>query len=138
VLVPFGKQTVQGVILECLTSTSVAETRPVLALLETNPVLTPEQISLARTMAENSLSPLAACIDLMLPPGLSQRTETTYSLADRAASPPGENLSTVQKRLLKLLERRGPLRTSQLERALPQSELAGCGSGVGETRAGLN
>jgi primosomal protein N' (replication factor Y) (superfamily II helicase) len=137
VLVPFGKQTVQGVILERLTSTSVAETRPVLALLETNPVLTPEQISLARNMAENSLSPLAACIDLMLPPGLSQHTETTYSLAERAASTPGENLSTVQRRLLKLLERRGPLRTSQLERALPNQNWRAAVQGLAKQGLGL-
>jgi primosomal protein N' (replication factor Y) len=121
VLVPFGKQTVQGVILNRVEQPSVAETRPVLELLDPKPVLTPHLISLASWLAENNLTSLAAVIDLMLPPGLSQHTETVYSLSASGTDPdrwPPE-MPRTQERLLHLLQRRGSLRTSQLERALP-------------------
>ena len=87
VLVPFGKQTVQGVILNRVEQPSVAETRPVLELLDPKPVLTPHLISLASWLAENNLTSLAAVIDLMLPPGLSQHTETVYTLSEAGTDP---------------------------------------------------
>jgi primosomal protein N' (replication factor Y) len=81
VTVPFGKQTVQGVVLELVPVPSVAETKPVLDLLDPLPALTPVQIALAQWLAEETLSPLAACIGLMLPVGLNQQADTLYQLA---------------------------------------------------------
>ena len=51
VTVPFGKQTVQGVVLELASTPSVAETKPVLDLLDPLPVLTAAQIALAHWLA---------------------------------------------------------------------------------------
>ena len=48
VTVPFGRQIVQGVVLELVTQPSVAETKPVLDLLDPLPVLTGVQIELAK------------------------------------------------------------------------------------------
>lgn len=123
VLVPFGRQTVQGVVLEAVDQPSVPETRPVQQLLDPKPVLTPHLIALARRLADSSLTSIAACIDLMLPPGLSQHAETVHTLAaDEQARQEldPQSLTRTEGRLLKLLEQRGPLRTSQLERALPR------------------
>ena len=52
VAVPFGKQTVQGVVLRPVLFPSVANTRSVLELLETQPVLTPAQIALAEQVPD--------------------------------------------------------------------------------------
>lgn len=65
--VPFGRQQVQGVVFRLVAQPEVPETRPVLALLDSEPVLTRAQIELAGELAESTLSPLAACIDLMIP-----------------------------------------------------------------------
>ncbi len=115
VTVPFGKQTVQGVVLELTTTASVAETRPVLDLLDPQPVLTAAQIALAGWMADYFLAPPAAMIHLMIPGGLSQQADTLYALrgqAPAASRPP----SAVESRLTRLLEQRGPLRGRQIDR----------------------
>ncbi|HBX70411.1 MAG TPA: hypothetical protein DEH25_13795, partial [Chloroflexi bacterium] len=82
VTVPFGKQTVQGVILEIVTDSVVPKTKPILEVIDPSPVLTPPQIELAKHLSEISLTPLAACISLMLPPGLSQTADTLYQLTE--------------------------------------------------------
>lgn len=114
VTVPFGGQTVQGVVMERVDTPAVAETRPVLSLLDPAPVLTPAQLELAKTLAHTTLNPLAAMVDLMLPSGLSQQADVLYSLnveSDRL----GE-LPPVAQRLVKLLSERGPLRGRQIDR----------------------
>ncbi len=123
VTVPFGKQTVQGVVLDLVPVPAIAETKPVLSLLDPLPALTAAQIALARWMAGYYLSPLAAMIDLMLPTGLAQQADSQYTVV----SDPSRALSTVEgsvvseagqvsKRLLDLLHERGPLRGRQIDR----------------------
>ena len=116
VAVPFGKQTVQGVVLRSVLFPSVTNTRPVLELLEAQPVLTPAQIALAEQLSQETLASLAACIQLMLPPGLSKQADTEYSLSGKA---PASELPETQARILALLRERGPLRGRQIENALP-------------------
>ena len=70
VIVPFGRQTVQGVVLRFVEQPSVADTKDIIEIVDSGPVLTPNQITLAEWMANETLSPLAAIIKLMLPAGL--------------------------------------------------------------------
>ena len=116
VAVPFGRQTVQGVVLGFVDQPALAETRPVLELIDAQAVLTVQQLALARILAEETLSPLAACIDLMLPAGLAQRTEAVYAIQ---GDDPGD-LTGVAQRLWRLLQRRGALRAGQIERSMPR------------------
>lgn len=114
VLAPFGRRTVQGVILGIIDQPEVAQTRPIIDLLDNKPVLTPEQISLAQHLSKITLAPLAACISLMVPTGIDQQADVLYT-------PVGEipvGLSAIQSRLLKILHKRGSLRGSQLDRAM--------------------
>jgi primosomal protein N' (replication factor Y) len=117
VVVPFGRQRVQGMVLRQVQDPAVAETRPVEALVDDHPVMTPAMLGLAQDLAQATLAPMAACVELMLPPGLSQQSETLYSLRPRPEADLNA-LSPVQKRLVNLLRKRGALRTRQLERAL--------------------
>jgi len=114
---PFGRQIVQGVVLRYVSVPAVPETRPVLDLIDPQPALTAAQISLAEQLAHETLSPLAACVELMLPPGLSQMADTLYELTE--AKDPGQSsagrLNKAQIRLLELLEKRGPLRGRQID-----------------------
>jgi primosomal protein N' (replication factor Y) len=123
VTVPFGTQTVQGVILRYVDTPSVADTKPVLGVLDPDPLLNPAQIALAEALAESTLNPLAAILDLMLPPGLSQQADVLYSTVDgvpktddRLRSSAFGQLNQTQHRLLKLLQERGPLRGRQIDR----------------------
>jgi primosomal protein N' (replication factor Y) len=129
VIVPFGKQRVQGVILRIIDQPSVAKTKDILEILDPDPVLTSTQIALAERMAEATLSPLAAIVNLMVPTGLSQQADVHYALRTVAplsgagGGPKTEDsqqstvngLSKVNARIVKLLTERGPLRGRQID-----------------------
>lgn len=118
VIVPFGQAYTQGVILAAVDRPEVAETRAVYSLLDRTPVLTPVQIDLSRQLAESSLTSLAAWISLFVPSGLSQPSESLYSLTadwqDRL-SDTKRPISATAQRLVLLLERRGELRSGQID-----------------------
>jgi primosomal protein N' (replication factor Y) len=114
--VQFGHQQVQGVVFRFVEQPDVPETKPVLSLIDEQLVLTPTQIKLAEALAEASLSPLAACIDLMIPPGLAQQADTLYQKRNPRI-PISHPLTNLQNRILKLLTERGPLRGRQLDAA---------------------
>jgi primosomal protein N' (replication factor Y) len=140
VTIPFGRQTVQGVVLALADDATVPKTKPVLDVLDPEPVVTRPQIELAKHLAEISLTPLAACIALMLPPGLSQTADTLYQLTEsgkrmaikvgqktdslksepRYPAPRTLPLTDAQTRFLNLLAERGQLRGRQIDRALPK------------------
>jgi primosomal protein N' (replication factor Y) len=123
VIVPFGRQKVQGVILHFIDQPSVPETKKVLENLDPDPVLTSTQIALAEWMAEATFSPLAAMVNLMLPTGLSQQADVRYALRTVDSRPKTEDgspstvngLSKVNARLIKFLADRGPLRGRQID-----------------------
>lgn len=124
VIVPFGSQRVQGVVLRFIETPEVTETRPVEDLVDEKPALTPVQIELAQWLAVETLSPLGDCINLMLPSSLSQHTDTLVSLN------PGHeideaSLSTLEKRIIDLLRKRGDLRGRQIDTAIRHIEWRG-------------
>jgi primosomal protein N' (replication factor Y) len=114
VTVPFGSRRVQGVVIGLRDQAAVPETRPIEALVDPDPVLTPAQLELARWLQRQTHSALIDCLTLMLPPGLSQQADSLYALAD----PDSEVKNNSERRLISLLQRRGPLRGRQIERAL--------------------
>ena len=117
VIVPFGHQLVQGIVMGQVEVPSVPETRAVLSLVDPAPVLTPLQLQLARQMAEETLSSQASCLDLMIPPGLSQQADTLYSLVPNPPQPPSIQ-SPIQTQILAHIHKRGgQLRGRQLEAA---------------------
>ncbi len=130
VTVPFGQQIVQGLVLAVVSDPSVPETKEVLSLIDPEPVVTPAQVQLARYISEQSLTPLASCLSLMLPPGLGQMADTLYQLTQAGeqwsevgrhrSEESRDELTDAQQRLLELLLERGPLRGRQIERALPR------------------
>ena len=114
VTVPFGKQTVHGVVIRFIEQPSVAETKDILEIVDPDPVLTTTQIALAEWMAEANLAPLAAMVSLMVPAGLSQQADVLYSVISHQHLADSE-LGKVQKRLLKILQERGALRGRQID-----------------------
>lgn len=115
VVVPFGKQHVQGVILELLDQPQVAETRPIEDVLDPEPVLTDAQRALLLWMEECFLYPASAFLSLMLPPGLTRHADSEWTLNLARLQAWKGGLSPVEKRLVGLLQqRRGKLRGRQI------------------------
>lgn len=112
-MVPFGAQTVQAIAWRFVSNPDVAQTRAVLAVLDAQPVLTAAQLTLTEWLARETFAPLAACFDLMLPPGMSKEADRLYTL--QPAALPTEGLSNPQERLVNLLRERGALRGKQID-----------------------
>lgn len=124
VIVPFGKQRVQGVVLRFVEVPDVAKTRPVEDLIDEKPALTPAQMELAHWLAEETLSSLGVCINLMLPSGLSQRADTLIKL-NQEQQVDIETLSPLEKRIVSLLKKRGDLRGRQIDASIRRVEWRG-------------
>jgi len=105
VVVPFGKQIVQGVVLALLEKPEVENTLEILSLNSEDTVLTPQQLQLTRWLARETFAPLGAAVNLMLPRGLSQRADILVERSPDADDIPTE-LPPLQTRLLKLLAER--------------------------------
>jgi len=116
-IVPFGQQTVQGVITGFVDKPSVTKTRAVFGLVDPAARLTRHQIALAHYLSREYYAPLGISMALMFPPGLDKQADVLYSLLGGLPS----NLTNTQKRLLKLLNERGALRGSQIDRAIPRT-----------------
>ncbi len=116
VVVPFGAQRVQGIVMRRLEQPSVPQTKAVEALLDPEPVLSKEQLQLAQWLAESTLAPLSSCLELMLPPGFSQQADQLYSLVEPMRIAESE-LTALQRRIILLLRKRGSLRGRQIEAA---------------------
>ena len=126
VIIPFGKQTVQGVVFRFIDQPSVPEVKEVIELVDPEPVLTQAQLALAEEMADYNLMPLASMVGLFLPVGLSQQVDTLYEIREqriqnrsvenrkKEVSPRTQRLTT-EDRLLNLLQMRGALRGRQIE-----------------------
>ena len=115
VLAPFGKQTVQGIVLRFIEQPSVAQTKEIIELVDPDPVLTPAQIAFAESLAESTLSPLASIVGLFLPPGLNQQVDTIFDIRDSNLESSNIELSPTALRLIKLLQQRGALRGRQID-----------------------
>ncbi len=124
VIVPFGKQRAQGVVLSHIDAPEVTDTRPVQDLVEDLPPLTATQLALVQWLAEETLTPLGACISLMLPPGLSQRTDTLIRL-NTDVQIDLSDFSPIEKRIIRLLQSRGDLRGRQINAAIRHVEWRG-------------
>ena len=114
--VPFGSQTVQGIITSLKDSSDVHETRLISTILEDAPVLTRYQLQLGNWLSENYLSPISTYLFAMLPPGLGQRADTLYVLKPGFKNITTE-LSSLQKRILDKLQEKDKLRGRQLDAA---------------------
>ncbi len=114
---PFGRQTVQGVVVSLVDEPAVPDTKLIETLVDSEPVLTDYQLKLAARMAEDNMATLSQCLDLMVPPGLSQHADI---LIQPAAAEIPADVTPTQNRLLDLLNRRGALRGRQVDAALPR------------------
>ena len=94
--VEFGRRLAQAVILafDEQPPVDVEMVKPIIALIDEEPIVLPTQIGLARWMSAAYLTPINACMRLFFPPGLSAysppRLQTLSSLRTMrsSATPP--------------------------------------------------
>ncbi len=114
--VEFGRRLAQGVVVALADSAPVEETKPVISLIDPEPVLRPWQIDLARWLSHRYLAPLNACLRLLLPPGLTRWADSVYDVNPYWSG--DGRLNDAQQQLVDLLRRRGDLRGRQIGRAI--------------------
>ncbi|HEY94992.1 MAG TPA: primosomal protein N' [Dehalococcoidia bacterium] len=76
VWIPFGERLLQGVVMELTEYPAVEETREILGVIESDPVLSPEQVELVLWISRYYLTPLFDAVSLMLPPGYERKAVT--------------------------------------------------------------
>ena len=88
VYVPFGRLTLQGVVVEVHTTPVFAEPekiRPIRSIIGDTPLLDPDRVALAKWVSNYYLAPIFDAVALMLPPGFERKPLTTiYALVDPA------------------------------------------------------
>ena len=114
--IEFGKRLAQGIIVAFSGSAPVEETKPIIALIDQQPVVFPWQIELARWLSGAYRAPLNACLRLMLPPGLSRWADITLDINPHWDGK--GRLTPLQEQIIHSLRENGDMRGKQLQRAL--------------------
>ena len=76
VWVPFGRRTLEGVVMELTSSPQVDVTRDVLHAVEPSPVVSQVHLALGRWLSSYYLCSLFSALGLMLPPGFEGRVRS--------------------------------------------------------------
>lgn len=117
--VSFATARMSGIVLAIHEQKPDFQTKPVLQLLDSVPMLTALQLHSGQWLARNTLTPIGHALWLMLPSGIAGYSTTLYALKKYPEDT--ASLSPTQKRIVNLLQQRGALTTTQLKRALPHS-----------------
>ena len=120
VQVAFGTAMQSGIVVALDDESPVPETKPVIELLDPDPVVHDVHIQLAEWMAERYLSPLGLCLWLFLPPGITGRNDKLVTPLHTDAS----NLDPDVLLVLDILKKKGPTRVSQLKRLTKDKAVA--------------
>ncbi|MGH2536823.1 MAG: replication restart helicase PriA [Candidatus Promineifilaceae bacterium] len=116
--VEFGRRLAQAIVVAFSPAAPVAETKPVIAVIEAQPVIRPAQLELARWLSHEYLTALNACLRLFLPPGLTRWSDVLYDL--NPAWEGDGRLTATQASIVELLRQKGALRPRQIGHALPK------------------
>ena len=117
VVVPFGRQTLEGYVMNIL-STCDIDTKEIIEVLDEEPVLNEEMLNLGHEMSKNTLSSLSACYTAMLPKALKAKHGTqinkkivTYLKLTKSKEEILENVSSSsQKDVINLFNENLPLK----------------------------
>lgn len=118
VAVPLQTRWTSGVVVALTdveaTHPSTEDIRPIKALLDDAPALTPAQLALAHWIAAEYAAPLGRCCALMVPPGFTPRSAAVYRLTGATTA----GFSGVNATLLDTLARLGPTTEARLTRLM--------------------
>ncbi len=118
--VEFGRRLAQGIVIALDENAPVEEVKPVIALIDEEPVVQPWQVELAQWMSETYLAPLNGCLRLMLPPGLTRWSDIVVDINPYWDG--NGRLTEIQAQLITLLREHGDLRGRQIKRLMPKTD----------------
>jgi primosomal protein N' (replication factor Y) len=120
VLIPLGKRKVIGVVLELLQTTSLPQTRPVLALPDEAPVLDQTLLALGQWVAQYYLTTLGEVLAAILPPPLRRESLREIVLLPEAVAP----CDTLEGQILALLrQKQSPMSVKTLTRRIASGKV---------------
>lgn len=125
VYVPFGRRTLQGVVIRVTDVPGYPEVREIAGVIGDRPVVSAERVELALWMADYYLAPLFDAIALTLPPGFERRPLTTVRALVRKDEVDGLRLPPRQREVLEALMTLGEASPEQLEKATGQRSVTG-------------
>ncbi|VAW31703.1 hypothetical protein MNBD_CHLOROFLEXI01-5297, partial [hydrothermal vent metagenome] len=114
--VEFGRRLAQGIILRFDDAAPIENTKPIIALIDEQPVVYWWQIELAYWLSKSYLAPLNSSLRLMLPPGLTRWADVTIDINPYWDG--NGRLTPLQQQIIDILNERGDLRGRQLQPAL--------------------
>lgn len=120
VAVPFRNQQLMAVVVGLSETSPVDETKPIAAILDPVPVLSPAQLRLARWLSDETLAPLATCVRHFLPPGSGRKSEFVLKPIPAATQPPPP-LNAPEQILLTYLRRQGGVPLAEVEPGVAES-----------------
>jgi primosomal protein N' (replication factor Y) len=134
--VQVGKRKLTGVVVEVHDRPPAGITvRPVEEIVDREPILPEELLSLARFVADYYLTPLGEVLRAFLPADLPAWENPTVSLTQKGAF--AEARSAVEAEIIEVLRERGSLRRLELEGAVVLAGGAGGGAAFGAAFAAL-
>ncbi|MFO7680303.1 MAG: primosomal protein N' [Chloroflexota bacterium] len=118
--VEFGRRLAQGIVIAFDKTAPVEEVKPIIALIDEEPVAAWWQIELAQWLSQEYLAPLNGCLRLMLPPGLSRSSDVVVDINPYWDG--NGRLTDTQQQLITLLREQGHLRGRQIRRLMPKTD----------------
>jgi primosomal protein N' (replication factor Y) (superfamily II helicase) len=122
VWVPFGPRTLQGIVIDISDIPSFAETREIQDIISSKPLLSPQQIELAKWLSDYYLASLFDCISLMLPPGFERRIKVYYTLSSGPSNL--NSLTPEQRAVIDMFAGNNEISLKQLEKKLGKAKAA--------------
>ena len=89
-IVPFGAQKVVGYVMKIVDDCPVDQVKPILRVLDEEPLLTREMVDLALWLADHTYSRLADTLRCLLPPGIHIKSEKYVTCPNASAELIGE------------------------------------------------
>ncbi|HYM16708.1 MAG TPA: primosomal protein N' [Dehalococcoidia bacterium] len=121
VYIPFGRQTLQGIVLEVHDTPVFSDPekiRPVRSIIGEVPLIDAERLALARWIADFYVAPIFDCVALFLPPGFERRPLTLVQPLVDESEIAGLDLSARQREVLTSLFSEGGRDLDALRRRL--------------------
>ncbi|GAC1472601.1 MAG: primosomal protein N' [Chloroflexota bacterium] len=120
VRVPFSSRSLQGVVCSIELETNLPRVRDVDELLDPIPVVTPNQLRLARWISDYYATSISDVLGAMLPPGLGRKT--VYVL-EPGQSLNGKRLTAQQWEVLDRVSSAGRILLDEVQRDLPDTDI---------------
>src|SRR5919199_3152573 len=124
VLVPLAKRQVLGYIVGLASTSTVADLKELIEILDETPLLTPVLLQLTRWIAEYYLCPWGQVLKAAVPEGFRVQTEAVYTLTAQAQDHPEAWPQGRAGEVLQCLAHHGTQGQHELERLLEVQDLA--------------